>query len=160
GRGACGIEPRADGGWTVATAEGPIAADRVLLAVPAAAAARLVAAFAPEAAGALDATPHPPLAVLHLSWPGAALRRPPAGLGPRAAGFGHLACPPPDRRILGAVWSPSLFPGRAPAGRALLTVFLGGARDPAVLAHGDAELAALAARDLAAEGLVRGDPEL
>jgi len=153
GREARSLEPRPGGGWIVGAADGPVEADRVILAAPAAAAARLVAALSPGAARALEAIPHPPLAVLHLSWPESARLRP-------LDGFGHLVCPSPDRRILGAVWSSSLFPGRAPAGRILLTVFLGGARDPEVLSLTDAALASLAARDLAAQGLLRGDPEL
>ncbi len=147
------LEPRGAQGWSVLTTSHRLEADRVFLATPAGSAARLVAGFAPEAAAALDAIPHPPLAVLHLSWPESALRRP-------LDGFGHLVCSSPGRRILGAVWSSSLLPGRAPDGRALLTVFLGGRRDPDAPSLTDAELTALAARDLAAEGLVRGEPEL
>src|SRR5262249_3222592 len=90
--------------------------------------------------------------VLHLAWENGALRRP-------LSGFGHLVAPSADRRILGAVWSSSLFPNRAPAGRSLLTVFLGGSRDPRAPALPDDELVAIAARDLAAEGLVAGVPE-
>ncbi len=147
------LEPRSNGGWSVLTRSERLEADRVLLATPAGPAARLVSGFAAEAAAALDAIPHPPLAVLHLSWPESALRRP-------LDGFGHLVCASPDRRILGAVWSSSLLPGRAPDGRALLTVFLGGRRDPDAASLTDTELTALAAHDLAAEGLVAGEPEL
>jgi oxygen-dependent protoporphyrinogen oxidase len=60
------------------------------------------------------------------------------------------------RSILGAVWSSSLFPDRAPAGQALMTVFMGGARDPGAMKLSDYDLTELAARDLASEGLVRG----
>jgi oxygen-dependent protoporphyrinogen oxidase len=151
GRAVVGLEPRA-GGWTVALAGEALEAERVLLAVPAHAAAALVRGFAPEAAEALDAIPQSPVAVLHLAWSAANLRRP-------LAGFGHLVAPSPSRRILGAVWSSSLFPERAPAGRALLTVFLGGSRDPEALALSDPELVAAAARDLESEGLVAGPPE-
>jgi oxygen-dependent protoporphyrinogen oxidase len=147
-----GVAPRSGGGWTVAVDSERRDADRLLLAVPAHAAARLVEGFAPDAASALAAIPHPPLAVLHLSWAESALRRP-------LAGFGHLVCPDPARRILGAVWSSSLFPGRAPSGRVLLTVFLGGARDPDAPSLTDDALTGIAARDLEAEGLVRGDPD-
>ncbi len=147
------VEPRSGGGWTVHATTGPVEADRVFLATPAYRAADAVVGFAPEAARALSAIPHPPLAVLHLSWPEAALARP-------LEGFGHLVCPDPGRRILGAVWSSSLFAGRAPSGRVLLTVFMGGTRDPGVLALPDAELAALAGRDLEAQGLVRGAPQV
>ncbi len=147
------IEPRAGGGWTVHASTGPLEADRVILATPAHRAAAVVEGFAPEAARALAAIPHPPLAILHLSWPESALARP-------LVGFGHLVCPDPARRILGAVWSSSLFAGRAPAGRVLLTVFMGGTRDPEAPSLADAELVGLAARDLEAEGLVRGSPDL
>ncbi len=144
----------AEGGrWVVETDAGRLVAERVILATPAWAAAPLVAPFAPEAAEALEAIPHPPLAVLHLSWPEAALRRP-------LHGFGHLVVPCAGRRILGAVWSSSLFPGRAPEGRILLTVFLGGTRDPEAPELETSELVSIAGRDLEAEGLVRGDPEL
>ena len=146
------VAPESGGGWSVAAGNARLHADRLLLAVPAHAAARLVESFAPDAAAALAAIPHPPLAVLHLSWPAAALLRP-------LDGFGHLVCPGPARRILGAVWSSSLFPGRAPAGRALLTVFLGGTRDPAAPSLSDDALTDLAARDLRAQGIVRDDPE-
>ncbi|HTR01805.1 MAG TPA: protoporphyrinogen oxidase [Thermoanaerobaculia bacterium] len=146
------VSPRGSA-WIVHAAGGDFEAERVFIAAPAPVAARLVDGFAPDAAKALASVPHPPLAVLHLSWPEASLPRP-------LSGFGHLVCPDPARRILGAVWSSSLFPGRAPTGHALLTVFLGGSRDPDALALSDAELAAAAARDLQAEGLVRGEPRV
>lgn len=142
------ISPRADG-WTVRTGAGELDADRVVLAVPAPKAAELVAGFAPEAASALAGIPQPPVVVLHLAWPDNALARP-------LEGFGHLVCNGPGRRILGAVWSSSLFPGRAPAGQVLMTVFMAGARDPGAIKLSDHELTELAARDLASQGLVRG----
>ena len=149
-----GLAPAASGGgWSVRDSGGELTADRVILALPASAAAALVAPFAPEAARALESIPYPPLALLHLAWEERALLRP-------LSGFGQLVAPSPSRRILGAVWSSSLFAGRAPAGRALLTVFLGGARDPAAPALPDDELVAAAAKDLEAEGLVQGPPEV
>jgi oxygen-dependent protoporphyrinogen oxidase len=137
--------------WRVAVGSGQFEADELVLAVPAPAAARLVRRFAPEAADALDAIPHSPLAVLHVAWPDTALPRP-------LRGFGHLVVPDASRRILGGVWSSSLFPGRAPAGHALLTVFLGGARDPEAPSLADGVLVDLATRDLERQGLVRGQP--
>jgi len=150
--GAVALSPR-PGGWRVTSPSAEWDAGEVILAAPAAAAAELVRPFAPEAAEALAAVPHPPLAVLHLAWPTTALARP-------YRGFGHLVVPDPSRRVLGAVWSSSLFPGRAPEGQALVTVFLGGARDPDALALSDAELVAAAGRDLQAEGIFRGHPRL
>lgn len=147
-----GIDRRA-GRWIARTPAGDFEGAAVVLAVPAPAASALVRPFAPEAAEALAGIPHPPLAVLHLAWPEASLVRP-------LSGFGHLVVPDPNRRVLGAVWSSSLFPGRAPAGLALLTVFLGGARDPEALALSDAELVAAAASDLEAQGITRGAPRV
>jgi protoporphyrinogen/coproporphyrinogen III oxidase len=146
------LDPSSGRGWSVSLGSERLEADRVLLAVPAPFAAGLVAGFAPDAASALAAIPHPPLAVLHLSWPESALLR-------ALDGFGHLVCPSPARRILGAVWSSSLFPGRALSGRALLTVFLGGSRDPDAPSLSDDALTVIAAGDLQAEGIARGDPD-
>jgi oxygen-dependent protoporphyrinogen oxidase len=140
-------------GWTLVAAGTELSADRVILTLPAPRAAAIVSSFAPEAARALAAIPYPPLALLHLAWEERALRRP-------LAGFGQLVAPSPNRRILGAVWSSSLFAGRAPAGRALLTVFLGGTRDPGALALSDDALVAAATKDLEEEGLIHGPPEV
>jgi oxygen-dependent protoporphyrinogen oxidase len=128
------------GGWKLSIAGEDVAVDRLCLATPAPEAARLVAGTAPDAAAAISAIPHAPLVVLHLSAPAVE----------RLRGFGHLVVPQPERRILGAIWSSSLFPGRAPPGRALFTVFLGGARDRPALDLSDGELVAVASRDLAA----------
>lgn len=129
------------GRWKVETGSGTREAERVVLACPAGEAARLVTGFAPEAAAALSAIRQPPVAVLHFSWPRAALSRP-------LRGFGHLAIRSSGRRVLGAVWSSSLFPGRAPEGHELVTAFAGGATDPEAPALPDGELVDLAAREL------------
>ena len=64
---------------------------------------------------------------------------------PRAlAGFGFLAPPAASLPILGAVFDSQLFPGRAPAGCELISVFAGGRGRAELLAeHDDTELAAL-----------------
>jgi oxygen-dependent protoporphyrinogen oxidase len=116
-------------------------------------AARIVRPVAPAAAEALEAIYHPPLAVLHLSWPASAFPRP-------LVGFGQLVVPQPGRRILGAVWSSSLFRDRAPEGQTLLTAFAGGTRDPGAAELSDEELASFAARDIASALGVRGDPRV
>lgn len=134
---------RTGDGWQLAVSGETTRADRVCVATPAREAARLVESFAPEAAAALRAIPHAPLAVLHLA----------SAAPARLEGFGHLVVPQPERRILGAIWSSGLFPGRAPEGRSLFTVFLGGMRDPEALELSDDALVAAAARDLAAVGL-------
>ena len=138
---------RGEPGWQLSIAGEDVAVDRLCLATPAPEAARLVAGLDADAAAALSGIPHPPLVVLHLSAPAAE----------RLRGFGHLVVPQPERRILGAIWSSSIFSGRAPAGRSLLTVFLGGARDPAAIDLADGELLAVASRDLAAALAIPAD---
>ncbi|HSE64789.1 MAG TPA: protoporphyrinogen oxidase [Thermoanaerobaculia bacterium] len=132
-------------GWTLSVAGQDVSAERVCIAAPAREAARLADSFAPEAAGALRTIPSAPLVVLHLA----------SSERPRLSGFGHLVVPQEGRRILGAIWSSSLFAGRAPEGRALFTVFLGGARDPEALRLTDGALVDVASRDLRAVGLPR-----
>jgi oxygen-dependent protoporphyrinogen oxidase len=76
------------------------------------------------------------------------------------AGFGHLVVPGGGRRILGAVWASSLFAGRAPEGRILITVFLGGIRDPDAVHLPESELVRAARQDLEEQLGVRGDPQV
>jgi oxygen-dependent protoporphyrinogen oxidase len=135
--------------WVLSAGGRAVEADAVCLATPARDAARLLKDLDPEAAAALETIPHPPLLVLHLAMRGAMPLR----------GFGHLVVPQAGRRILGAVWSSNLFSGRAPEGNSLLTVFLGGARDPAAIDLPDADLVATAARDLDAAFASRTDFE-
>lgn len=139
--------------WQIQTPEGAVGTARVVVATPALEAARLVEELSPGAARALAEIPHSPLAVLHLAWKSEALPSP-------LQGFGHLVVPQDGRRILGAVWSSALFPGRAPAGWLLLTVFLGGARDTGVPSLSNEELAQIAARDLEASLGLPGRPRL
>src|SRR5262249_56537256 len=83
------IAPRG-AGWRVTSASGPVDAERVVLCLPASAAASLVAPFEPDAAAQLSSIPAPPLAVLHLSWPLEAFAFAPVG-------FGYLVVPQPQR---------------------------------------------------------------
>lgn len=67
---------------------------------------------------------YPPLSVLVLGYPRTAIDHPLDGFG--------LLVPPveDDLNILGTIFSSTLFPGRAPEDRVLLTSFAGGARAP------------------------------
>jgi protoporphyrinogen/coproporphyrinogen III oxidase len=66
---------------------------------------------------------HPTVAVLALGFPREQVTHP-------LEGFGFLVPEVERRRIMGAIFSSSVFPDRAPPGFVLLTVFAGGARDP------------------------------
>jgi len=130
--------------WSLAIDGGDsVAADAVLLAIPAYAAARV--------AGPLDEALSRGLARLHststatvfLGYRRADVAHPLDGSGfvvPRAMG----------RPILAGTWVSSKWDGRAPEGHALLRVFVGGPAADEALRGDAAELEALARRELAA----------
>jgi oxygen-dependent protoporphyrinogen oxidase len=134
-----------DGRWRVPLAGADLPtldADAVVVALPAAAAARIVAGVAPALAAELAAIEYTGSAVVALGYPRDRVAHPLDAAGmvvPRAAG----------RRALAVSFSSSKFPDRAPPGCVLVRVFMGGALDPRTARLPDAELSALA-RDEAA----------
>ncbi len=89
----------------------------------------------------IQAIPHARVAVVALGFPRTAVEHP-------LDGFGMLVPAVEGRRILGTLFSSSLFPGRAPAGQVLLTTFVGGERQPQLAELPDEELAATVLGDL------------
>jgi oxygen-dependent protoporphyrinogen oxidase len=73
-------------------------------------------------------------------------------------GFGLLVPRAEGRRILGTLFSSTLFPGRAPAGHVALTTFVGGARQPPLGRLDDDALVELVRAELAALLGVRAAP--
>ena len=59
-------------------------------------------------------------------------------------GFGCLVPRKAQRRVLGVLFSSTMFDGRAPAGSALLTTFIGGRRQPELPGLPEDRIAALA----------------
>jgi oxygen-dependent protoporphyrinogen oxidase len=121
-----------------------VEADAVVLAGPAHASADLLRDSAPAAAALLAAIHTAPLAVVCLGYDEAALA---AERGP-LDGFGFLVPRGEGPRILGALWESSIYPDRAPRGKALLRVMIGGATDLAAVDLTDGELLDLARIDL------------
>jgi len=116
---------RRDGaGFSLETARGGTRADRVLLSLPAAGAAELLADLAPAAVAPLRATPTVPIAVVMTSYTSTnAFRR-------TVDGFGFLVPKAERAGILGTLYCHSIFPGQAPDGTLFLRTMLGGAREP------------------------------
>lgn len=73
-------------------------------------------------------------------------------------GFGLLVPSKESPTILGALFSSSLYEGRAPDGHCLLTVMLGGIRHPEIAALAPERLLELALRDLRSLVGLKGDP--
>jgi len=125
-------------------------ADAVILTLPAAALAALrVANQQPLAA--LAEIEHPPVASLFLGFRREDITHP-------LDGFGLLA-PACERRVLlGAIFSSTLFPERAPAGHVAITVMAGGARQPELARLAPDALLATVMPDLCELLGVRGQP--
>jgi oxygen-dependent protoporphyrinogen oxidase len=73
-------------------------------------------------------------------------------------GFGVLTPEVEKRRILGTLFSSTLFPGRAPAGHVALTTFVGGTRQPELARLSDRELTDTVQEELERLLGVRGAP--
>lgn len=131
--------------WTVRTRGGDTrAVDRVVLAVPAPVAARLLASVAPQTfpLDSLRRVRHADVTLVHLGLERAEVPKLPRG-------FGYLV--PPDTavrspRALGTLFASNLFPGRAPDGCVAVSSFYSSAE---VGSPDDGQLAAIACADLA-----------
>ncbi len=134
---------RTSGGWSVRTAAGAIAAERVVLALPPDEAAELVKPFDAAVADAYAAIPLAGIVAVSLGYARDDVAHP-------LAGFGFLVPRREGLRLLGSIWMTSTFPTgqQAPPGQVLLRCMLGGTQDPAALALSDVELVTAAREGL------------
>jgi oxygen-dependent protoporphyrinogen oxidase len=146
---------RGDGAIVVtverAGAAAEIRARAVVLAVPADRAAMLVRDFAPDATRALAGIPYAPVASV-----ASVYRR--SDVAHALDGFGFLAPRVEQRRILGTLFSSTMFGGRVGKDRVLLTTFVGGQREPALPSLPEADLVRIVSVELAALLGARGAP--
>ncbi|MBF0156722.1 MAG: protoporphyrinogen oxidase [Magnetococcales bacterium] len=141
------------GGWQLTLKGGELQwGRRVVLALPALAAARLLRDFAPGAADLLEGIAYGPIAILAIGYPRRNVEHP-------LDGFGFLAPRREGVALLGGLFSSTLFPGRAEAGRVLVTLFAGGRMGEAFLRTEDARLKAHLTGELAGILGISGDPE-
>lgn len=122
----------------------PLDVDAVVLAGPASESAAIVEELDDGLAQALREIVTAPLAVVCLGYDEPRL------VGNRGPlnGFGFLVPRREGVRLLGALWESSIYPGRAPSGRVLIRVMIGGALDPGALELNDPELLSLARSEL------------
>jgi oxygen-dependent protoporphyrinogen oxidase len=100
-----------------------VATDSLIVATPSDDAAALLEPVSSDLSGYLKGIEYPPLATLCLSYDQSKIINP-------LKGFGFLATPVSKLFILGCLFSSGMFKGRAPEGNALLTIFIGGSRNP------------------------------
>jgi oxygen-dependent protoporphyrinogen oxidase len=147
------LEERSRGGFSIELGSGEvIAADAVVLAVPAFVVADLLSEIDEDLAAAHGEMPYGSSAIVTLAYAQADVRHPLDGYGyvvPRFEGSDVLAC----------TWTSRKWEGRAPEDAVLMRVYAGrfGARD--VTAEPDAELVALAREEVLLLG-IDADPVL
>lgn len=122
-----GLRAEAGGGFHLSLrdrdAERTLRVDGVVVALPAYATSKVLAPMAPLATEALAAIKHPPLAVVALGYRRDQIAHPLDGLGVLTPTIEH-------RKVLGFLFSSTLFSHRSPDGHILLTAYVGGARQP------------------------------
>ncbi len=135
------IEP-AGAGWRIRTTAGDtLDTNAVVIAIPAPRAAPFLTAVDRDLGEAVNQIPTASLAVVALGYDAAAVGGSPDGFGfliPRGEGL----------RSLGCLWDSSIFPGRAPEGKILLRVMIGGAHDPEAVELDDDSLVTVATSEL------------
>jgi len=126
-----------DGGlgapYELETDGGALRSHRVVLAVPADAAAELLAEVTGGMSRPIADIPYAPVAVASYGYDRANVRHP-------LDGFGFLAPRKESLRVLGCLFPSSLFPGRAPDGCVALAAFAGGRTNPELVTLDDEAL--------------------
>ncbi len=112
------------GGFTIDLGpQGRLQAKSVIVATQAHVAAQLLAGLDPQAATAAGRIHAPPMAVVFLGYP----RR---QVAHSLDGLGFLTAEAENRKLIGAQFCSTMFPGRAPAGHVAVSAYIGGARAP------------------------------
>ena len=127
--------------------------ERLIIATPANVASSLVASLSTEISGLLGEIEYPPLSIVSLAYDASTITT-------ALDGFGFLVPPSEGMNILGCVWNSSLFKDRAPKGMALMTAFIGGARNPAAAQAADAEVVSTIHRELHRVLGISSDPRV
>ncbi|MDR2016262.1 MAG: protoporphyrinogen oxidase [Burkholderiales bacterium] len=156
------IACEAEGCWTVCgirsedqNGEAVYRAGSVVFATPADATATLLASlkmpWVDDAVQALRDIPYAPVSIIISAWRREAVMH-------SLDGFGFLVPRKENKRILGTLFSSSMFDHRADETHAVLTTFIGGMRQPELPGRGDDVLQEMAENDLASLIGVKGTP--
>ncbi len=143
---------RAASGWALRVGGDEARHDAVVFACPAHAFGSLpVETAGPARLAGLADIPYAPVSVVVLGFRSENVTHP-------LDGFGVLVPAVERRRLLGVLFSSTLFPGRAPEGCAALTAFVGGARQPELAALDPDALVQLVRQELGELLGARGEP--
>ncbi len=145
---------RTDNGYRIVGADGSeFEARKVIVATPANNASEITAKLSSHLSAHLADIPYAPIAVICTGYDKTAVRR-------QLDGFGFLVPSKENRRILGSIWTSSIFADRAPGGKVQFRTMIGGDGDHESLQLSDDELIEIVASDLGDIVGLEGKPEL
>lgn len=128
-------------------------AKSVIFTTPAFVTASYLEAFDRDLAEALNEIVYAPVALVFIGYK--------TNIECRALdGFGFLVPEVENRKILGTIWSSTIFPYRAPESGIALTTFVGGMRQPELVELSDENLSNLVLQELKALMEVAGTPDV
>ncbi len=130
-----------------------VPADVLVVATPSFVAAELLREVLPAATDDLAAIPYAGVRVLGLGYDRIDVPHP-------LDGFGFLVPRGQGVRILGCLWTSTLFPWQAPEGKALLRIIAGGVHDPGFVELSDDEALAAVREDLRTTMGIVAEPEM
>jgi len=135
------------------TGERDVRASQVILSTPASTTAGLVRSTQAELASLLDTIEYAPLKVVHTGF-----HR--HGIHHALDGNGFLSLGDVGAPLIGCMWMSSIFEDRAPAGRALLTNYVGGACHPYTVSWSNRQLVDSVLETLRPLIGLRSEPEM
>lgn len=129
----------------------PIVAESLILAVPAFAAAALLQTSGPQIASLLNAIEYAPVCVVATAYSRSQVSH-------SLRGFGFMAPRAEKRHTICTFWNSSLFPGRAPAGKVVMTTFAGREWNDPVFSASENECARIIEKENAETLGITGPP--
>lgn len=130
---------------------GTVDVDEVIITSPAYVIADMIRELSSSASELLTAIEYAPIAIVYLGFKREDVSHP-------LDGFGCLIAGKEKKKLLGSLWSSSLFPERSPEGMISLTCFTGGARNRDMMDRSDDEILAAVVNDLDGYLGIKGKP--
>ncbi|MBI5266221.1 MAG: protoporphyrinogen oxidase [candidate division Zixibacteria bacterium] len=145
---------KANGSFTVQTTDGQsYEAKQVVLALPSYRASSVVAGVSPDLASSLARIKYAPIAVVCMGFPETSVSR-------NLNGFGFLVPSKENRRILGSIWTSSIFADRAPSGKVQFRTMVGGDGDHESAKMTDSDIISKVQKDLHDITGITGAPDI
>jgi oxygen-dependent protoporphyrinogen oxidase len=128
-----------------------IESDAVIFSVPSYTASKIIQSLDTEFSTALGSIYYPPVAEIVLGYRKEQIIR-------VLDGFGYLIPAKEKRKILGTIWSSTLYPNRTPDGCESFTTFIGGSRNPELMKNDDDALLQITNSEVKSIVGINGEP--